>query len=171
MNQNIGLRYGLLAGFGSTFYMSCLYSMNKSLYFNTWSGLGVTVLYMLAMISAGLKYRRAVNPDAEFQDTLKVTFTVAVVASLVFAFFSYAMPNLVDHALLDMMKSNQLQDLAAQKSQLNDMDSIKNISATIQNIETNGAQYTLSDTLFSFARSLMSGFIYAALAAYLTKKQ
>jgi predicted PurR-regulated permease PerM len=171
MNQNLGLRYGLLAGFGSTFYMSCLYSMNKNLYFNTWSGLGVTILYMLAMISAGLKYRRTVNSEAEFRDTLRVTFTVAVVASLVFAFFSYAMPNFVDSSLLDIMKSNQLLDLAAQKSQLNDMESIKSISATIQEIETNGAQYTFSNTLFSFARSLMSGFIYAALAAYLTKKQ
>ncbi len=171
MNNNIGLRYGLLAGFGSTFYMACLYSIDKNLYFNQWFGIGVSLLYLLTMIAAGLKYRRSENPNAEFQNTLRITFTVAVVASLVFSFFSYLMPNFVDHTLLDMMKSNQLQDLAVQKSQLNDMEAIKSINGAIQDIETNGAQYTFNNALFSFARSLMSGFMYAALAAYLTKKQ
>lgn len=171
MTQQIGLRYGLLAGFGSTFYMACLYSVSKEYYYNQWYGIGVTVLYIFMMLKAGLKYRRIVNPNATFQDTIKVTFMVVIVASFLVAVFSYLMPNVVDTSLLEMLKGYQLEDLMAQKAQQNDMDNIKRINANIAMIETNGVQFTFSDAAFSFARSLVSGFIFAALSAYLTKKQ
>jgi hypothetical protein len=170
MAQQIGLRYGLLAGFGSTFYMACLYSISKELYYNQWYGIGVTVLYIFMMLKAGLKYRRTVNPDATFQNTIRVTFITVIVASLVVAIFSYLMPNVVDTSLLELLKGYQLEDLVSQKAQQNDMDNIKRINTNIAFIETNGVQFTFSDAAFSFARSLISGFIFAALSAYLTKK-
>ena len=171
MRQNIGVRYGLLAGVGSMFYLSCLYAIQKELYYNQWLGVVVTLLYLLAMIGAGLRYRREENPDAMFSDTLKVTFTVAVVAGLIVVIFQYMMPNMVDPSLFSFLKAYQLEDLKNLKAQQNDMAMIKQISSQIADLETNGVQFTFSNAIFAFARSLVSGFLFAAVAAYLTKKQ
>ncbi|MBK7873584.1 MAG: DUF4199 domain-containing protein [Saprospiraceae bacterium] len=102
MNNNIALKYGLIAGVGVVAYFLLFYMNNVKLFFNpvvAWSSL---IIYIAGMVKACVDQRKM--QDFPFKDALRTAFLTFTITSVTYYAFNYLLYNVFDPELVEVQK-------------------------------------------------------------------
>jgi|AntRauTorckE5430_2_1112549.scaffolds.fasta_scaffold00751_8 hypothetical protein len=167
LKQNRGVKYGIIAGGITVGIYLLFYFFNKELVFNSFLNWATVGLYLAIAWKAIDDERDALGGKLEFQQALKVGFTVFVVANLVYYFYYYFLHGVFDPGLEEVQRAVMSETLEARK----EMISEEQYKAFKESLVGDGLQVGLQNTLLTYARSLIGYFLISlGLAALASRK-
>ncbi|MCR9100459.1 MAG: DUF4199 domain-containing protein [bacterium] len=167
LKQNRGVKYGTIAGGITVGIYLLFYLINKELVFNSFLNWATVGLYLAIAWKAIDDERQAIGGKLEFQQALKVGFTVFVVANLVYYLYYYLLHGVFDPGLEEVQRSVMSETLEARKGMLSE----EQYKAFKESLEGDGLKVGLQNTLLTYARSLIGYFLISlGLAALASRK-
>jgi hypothetical protein len=167
LKQNRGVKYGTIAGGITVGIYLLFYLINKELVFNSFLNWATVGLYLAIAWKAIDDERQAIGGKLEFQQALKVGFTVFVVANLVYYLYYYLLHGVFDPGLEEVQRSVMSETLEARKGMLSE----EQYNAFKESLEGDGLKVGLQNTLLTYARSLIGYFLISlGLAALASRK-
>lgn len=165
LSRNI--KYGAFAGLGTIAYFLIFYAVSSRLMLNSWVNWGSLVIYIVFMALACQQERSEIGRDYDFKQALRTAFSVYVAASILYYGFNYLMFNAIDPSLVELQRELVLENLERVSGVLGE----ENIEQMREQYEEESFEVTFSNTLFSFAWSLIGGFIISlALAGVMRRR-
>lgn len=165
--MNRKLTYGLATGslIVALYYAAYRYDpyfmLGPLLYWSTFA------LIIAAMIIAALKDRNE-KGSLEFQDVLKVCFSVFVISNLVYYAFYYIIFT-SDPALTEVSKNLALRSLETVKSYTDHAPGSTSINEIEKQYQTQDYGVHLSTVLSAFAQGAIGGFLISLILAFILK--
>ncbi|MFZ4543807.1 MAG: DUF4199 domain-containing protein [Saprospiraceae bacterium] len=170
MNNNLSIKWGILAGIGTIALLMCFYSFNKALIFNTWVYFGSLLVTVFIMWQVGNKL--LLNTDINFSNLLKQLFLIFVLSELIYYVWYYTMVNYIDTTLLDFQKQQMLIAYEALKAKATDIQEVQQWSNMIHELETKGlAEVNLSSVLLQMGRGIIGGFVLSYLLTFILQRR
>ena len=119
------------------------------------------------VIEAAREIKQAIGGKLEFQQALKVGFTVFVVANLIYYLYYYLLHGVFDPGLEDVQRAVMAETLEARKSMLTE----EQYDAFKASLEGDGLKVGFQNTLLTYARSLIGYFLIALGLAALASRR
>ncbi|MEQ8706486.1 MAG: DUF4199 domain-containing protein [Phaeodactylibacter sp.] len=167
LKQNRGVKYGIIAGGITVGIYLLFYLINKELVFNSFLNWATVGLYLAIAWKSIDDERQALGGKLEFQQALKVGFTVFVVANLVYYLYYYLLHGVFDPGLEEVQRAVMSETLEARKGMLSE----EQYDAFKESLEGDGLKVGLQNTLLTYARSLIGYFLISlGLAALASRK-
>jgi hypothetical protein len=167
LKQNRGVKYGIIAGGITVGIYLLFFLINKELVFNSFLNWATVGLYLAIAWKAIDDERQAISGKLEFQQALKVGFTVFVVANLVYYLYYYLLHGVFDPGLEEVQRAVMSEILEARKGMLSE----EQYNAFQESLEGDGLKVGLQNTLLTYARSLIGYFLISlGLAALASRK-
>ncbi len=167
LKQNRGVKYGLIAGGITVGIYLLFYFINKELIFNSFLNWATVGLYLAVAWKAVDDERQAIGAKIEFQQALKVGFTVFVAANLVYYLYYYLLHGLIDPELEAVQRSVMRTTLEARRSMISE----EQYEAFNESLEGDGLKVGWQNTLLTYARSLIGYFVIALGIAGLASRR
>lgn len=167
LKQNRGVKYGLIAGGVTVGIYLLFYFIDKELIFNSFLNWASVGLYLAVAWKAVDDERQAIGAKIEFQQALKVGFTVFVVANLVYYLYYYLLHGLIDPELEEVQRSVMRSTLEARRSMISE----EQYEAFKDSLEGDSLKVGWQNTLLTYARSLIGYFIIALGIAGLASRR
>lgn len=167
LKQNRGIKYGLIAGGVTVAIYLLFYVIDKELIFNSFLNWASVGLYLAVAWKAVDDERQAIGAKIEFQQALKVGFTVFVVANLVYYLYYYLLHGLVDPELEEVQRSVMRSTLEARRSMISE----EQYEAFKDSLDGDSLKVGWQNTLLTYARSLIGYFIIALGIAGLASRR
>lgn len=167
MNRRPAFLFGLLAGIATIGYYLVFYAIDKRLFFHLgvyWSSL---LIFIGLMLAAVLQERRQAPGEYTWQQALRVSFAVFVVATAVFQLFYYLFFNFGDPNLVVVQQEVLLENLERYGAQLGE----GNAEKLERGLTAKNLRYGPGAALQTFARSAIGGFILSLAMAFITRKE
>jgi len=155
--SSASIKYGLIAGIGTAAYFLLFYFIKKPLLFNPfvyWVSLG---FYLALMWRALQVEKQAVGGSLGFQAALRTTFLVFVIANCIYYLFYYLLYAMIDPGLIDV----QREVMRASLEQAGNLLPEEQREEMLESIESDKLIPTVGSVFFTFARSLLGGFIFS----------
>lgn len=167
LKQNRGVKYGIIAGGITVGIYLLFYLINKELVFNSFLNWATVGLYLAIAWKAIDDERGALGGKLEFQQALKVGFTVFVAANLVYYLYYYLLHGVFDPGLEEVQRAVMTETLEARKGMISE----EQYDAFKASLEGDGLEVGLQNTLLTYARSLIGYFLISLGLAALASRQ
>lgn len=167
LKQNRGVKYGIIAGGITVGIYLLFYFIDAELIFNSFLNWATVGLYLAIAWKAVEDEKQAIGGKLEFQQALKVGFTVFVVANLIYYLYYYLLYGVFDPGLEDVQRAVMAETLEARKSMLTE----EQYDAFKASLEGDGLKVGFQNTLLTYARSLIGYFLIALGLAALASRR
>ena len=163
------VKYGLIAGTGIVAYFLLFYFIKKELLFNPfvyWASLGI----YLALMWSALQEEGQAAPAGEslgFQGALRTAFLVFVIANFTYYLFYYLLYGLIDPGLIDLQREVMKETMEKWGNLLSE----EQREDMLESIQGDKLVPTVHTVFFTFARSLIGGFVAALGMAALWRRK
>lgn len=148
MKHRQGIINGITAGILTVGYFLLFYFIDRAFLLNPWVWWGSLIIYLVFM------FRVVQQLDTTaFRQSLQAAFLVFVIANAIFYLFYYLLFSVFDPGLVDLQR-----ELLAENPLWQDGNTEPDLSVTIGRV------------IFSFAYSLIGGFILALLVSAVARK-
>lgn len=165
MQNNIAIKYGIIAGVGVVAYFLLFYLTNVKLFFNPIVNWGVLVVYLVGMVKACAGQRKHQH-NFPFKDALRTAFLTFAITSLIFYVFNYLLFNFLDPNLAEVQKEILVEQMGKMAGRLQ-LSELKN---QIEEFAKQDFRITIRNTMMSLAQSLIGGFVLSLAVAGLMKR-
>lgn len=165
MNNDPGIRNGLIAGVAIVFYFLLFYFISPKLFFGVWTQWGALVIYLAFMTKACWDKRKVLEEDFDFQQALKTAFVVYVVAAFIYALFNFLLLTYIDPELLEVQRQVLLERLEVSQALMN-AEELESMKRTIADQDLS---IDFQSAMLSFGLSLIGGFILSLIVAAFTR--
>lgn len=161
--NNSSVKYGIIAGVSSIFYMLLFYFIDKRMM------LGMGVYWSSLLIYLGLMYKACTDIRQDnggfitFQDALRTAFTTFLIANVFFFTFYYVLFNFVEPGLIEIQKEMAIE---VYNEVLGEQDAAK----MQQSMEKEGFDMTVANTAMGFAKGAIGGFLLSLIIAAIAKR-
>ena len=168
MNTNqTSINYGLIGGMAAI-ALSLLYYLLNVRGFITWGGWVSYLTLGATMVMAGLAIRKYQDGFIEFKDSLKVTFLVWVIGTLLTTVFLYVMYNFIDTGLVDIQKE-VVEEMMDKFTANVDEETLAELN---KGMEEQGFGLDLKKSLLAYAFGLIfPGFIFALIISLVIRRK
>lgn len=166
MNNNIALKYGLIAGVGVVAYFLLFYMNNVKLFFNpvvAWSSL---IIYIAGMVKACVDQRK-MQADFPFKDALRTAFLTFTITSVTYYAFNYLLYNVFDPELVEVQK----EILVAQMGKMAGRFQFSDLKDQIEEFSKKDFRITIGNSLMALGQSLIGGFVLSLIVAAMTRNK
>ncbi len=143
-----------------------LYLINKPLILQPAVNFGALIILVVGMVTA-CRTERGERKAYPFQEALKTAFIVAVVGNALYYFFYLVLFKYIDPGLNDLLREQYIRFLERFRPFFGEEQSEEMIQAA----EDMPFETTLSGTFFTYAQSLIGGFILALIVATILKRK
>lgn len=159
--MNTNFKFGLFAGVATILYLLIFYWINPRLMLS-WGVLWSSLLIYLAFMALAVRRLQAISAEhPPFRLALRAAFLVFVVANAVYYLFYFVLFKYVDPHLLVLQ-----QEMMVETTQrFSGLLGVENAEEVSRQFEQNDLQITLANSLFSYAWSLLGGFLLALAVA------
>jgi hypothetical protein len=165
--RNHTLKYGLFAGGATIACLLLFYIVDPRLVLSAWVIWSTLIFYVVAMALAVRSRRESVEGRLSFREAVRPAFAVFAIANLLYYAFYFLLFNAIDPALADVQR-----ELAPERlERLSWLLGRENTEAMRRNFEAEDFRVTLPGAAFAYVRSLLGGFLLAALVAGVTNRQ
>lgn len=162
---NISVRYGLIAGVSTIAYLLLFYFISPRLMLNGFIIWSTLVIFLIFMYRATIQVRKNLE-SFPFSLALRPSFTVFVLATLIYNLFYYLMFNVFDPGLLEV-QYELIQENAGLFAGLSGRPEMED---QIANLSLDDIRVTFKSVLFASARSVLGGFILSLMMAAFLRK-
>ncbi len=166
MNANI-LKYGLYAGAGTAAYLLLFYFIDPKLMLSPWVSWSSLLIYLVAMIKAGMNEREATEGLFSFRQALRPAFGVYVVASVVYFAFNYVLYNYINTELPEIQREIMIQQSTTLAEKLGNEE----LREQMENIKAEDLRVSIRNSALGFMWSLIGGFFLSAIVALGIKRE
>ncbi len=165
MQNNIAIKYGIIAGVGVVAYFLLFYLTSVELFFNPVVNWGVLVVYLAGMVKACADQRK-LQKDFPFKDALRTAFLTFAIASLAFYIFNYLLFNVINPDLAEVQKEILVEQMGKMAGRLQ----LSELKDQIKEFAKQDFRITIRNTMMSLAQSLIGGFVLSLAVAGLMKR-
>jgi hypothetical protein len=176
--KQIGIKYGLYAGLGTVISYQLALTFGRETYFSGWVTALTWVIYLVAM-TIGSREARLVwineysesNEPYTFTQALQVPFIVFLIAQVTYYTHYWLVFNVFDPALVDTARTVALEAIERSSEFMGSMLDEDTIDNMLQRAENQDYSVTLKNAFFSFASSLIFGFLISCIYALIYRKE
>ncbi|OWY19524.1 DUF4199 domain-containing protein [Sphingobacteriales bacterium UPWRP_1] len=169
MADNIGIRYGAIAGFALIILYVVLYAVNPALMYSLWwLGVLMFVAIIAVMVLAARNTRTEQGGYGTFAQLVAPAFAVMVVVQLLSSVYNYVMFNYIDPSLTETLRNATTETTYQWMSSWGVPE--EEIEKTMDELDTRDFSVTLKSSLFGFAGACIIGFAIAAVIALILRR-
>ncbi len=165
MQTNIGIKYGTLTGVGVVAYFLFFYLVNVRLFFTPFVVWSVVVVYLIGMVLACNKQRKA-QENFPFKMALRTAFLTFTIASITYYTFTYLLYNVFDTELVEIQKEILFEQMTAMAKRFK----LSDLQGQIQDFSNRDFSITLRNSLLALSQSLIGGFVLSLGLAALMRR-
>ena len=166
MVQNIPLKYGIIAGVGVIVYLLVFYFIDPKLMLHgavMWSTL---IIYLICMYRATILERERMETFS-FRQAIRPSFTVYVLATLLYYTFYYLLFNVIDPGMAEIQRDLMID----QSTRLAESIGATDLEDQIQELTAEDMRVTLGNTILGVGWSLIGGFVLSLIFAGVLRRE
>lgn len=159
------VRYGLMSGFLSMFFLTLLYVVDKNLMVSPWHQVAWLIL-IVAMYLAAFQERKNQGGYIHQKDALRAAFVVFLLGSALVAMYDYLMPAFFDPTLVDLAKANELRLFDAEQGRM----TTDEFYTRRREIELRQGGPGFFNSLFIYIFFTIFGFLAAGIISFVVRR-
>lgn len=171
MNEIIkknGLKFGVISGLFSIFYIMALYVVDYMLFINIWLGIAVMLVFLTIGIFQLMELRKSLGGFMTFKEGFTAYFIASLISILISTSFSIVLFNFIDTATRDLIHD------ALITFQVENLQKWKVPAAEIKKVVEGmkeSPQFSISGLLYGILKSLLGSIVFGLILAAIFKKK
>ncbi|MCB0585164.1 MAG: DUF4199 domain-containing protein [Phaeodactylibacter sp.] len=165
--SRVAVKYGLIAGVGTVAYFLLFYFIKKELLFNPfvyWASLGICLALMWSAIQ---EEKRFAGAPPGIRASLRTAFLVFVIANFIYYAFYFFLYGYADPGLVDLQREVMKESLEQSRNLLSE----EQREQMLESLKGDKLNPTAGKVFFTFARSLIGGFVFSLGMAALSSRE
>jgi len=176
--KKAGIKYGLIAGVLTLLVYFGAYFYDKLTYYHPTVSIITWIIYLAGMWKASSEnlkgytahYGTQEGASFSFTHALQAPFLVFLIAQVFYYAQYWLMFNLIDTSMIEIARTYSLETLEASREVFSRFLDEATIDERIEMAKNQDYGVTIRSAFFNFSRSLIGGFIVAAIFALFFKK-